>query len=209
MTCVATCAPDQVVEVVRVEDPQEVVDVLCDAFHDYPVMRFVLGPARSDYDADLRTLVGLFVMSRVLRGEYLFGLRTDGGIEAAAVVSRPEVPSPPALAALREEVWAELGTEARSRYESFSAACAPFQPTKPHLHLNMIGVRKQVRRAGRGRIMLDHVHAFSRADSSSNGVSLTTENPENVLLYEHVGYVVMGHSVVAPELQTWALYRPD
>jgi len=196
-------------EVIRVDDPDRVVDVLCDAFRDYPVMRFVLGPARSDYDAALRTLVGLFVMSRALRGEHLFGVMGEGGLEAAAIVSRPGAPMPPSLAALREEVWAKLGAEAHGRYEAFAAACTPFQPTKPHLHLNMIGVRKRVRRTGRARLLLDHVHALSRADPSSEGVSLTTEHPDNVLLDEHVGYVVTGHAVVSPELETWSLYRPD
>jgi GNAT superfamily N-acetyltransferase len=195
--------------VIQVDDPDEVVDVLCDAFRDYPVMRFVLGPSRPDHDADLRTLVGLFVMSRALRGEHLFGVMGESGLEAAAIVSRPGAPSPPALTALREDVWARLGAEARGRYEAFAAACAPFQPTRPHLHLNMIGVRKRVRRTGRARLLLDHVHALSRADPASEGVSLTTEHPDNVLLYEHVGYVVMGHSVVSPQLETWSLYRPD
>ena len=196
-------------EVIRVDDPDEVVDVLCDAFRDYPVMRFVLGSSRSAYDTDLRTLVGLFVMSRALRGEHLFGVMGDSRLEAAAIVSRPGAPMPPALAALREDVWAKLGADARSRYEAFVAACAPFEPSKPHMHLNMIGVRKSVRRTGRARLLLDHVHAFSRADAASEGVSLTTEHPDNVLLYEHVGYVVVGHSVVSNELETWSLYRPD
>jgi hypothetical protein len=52
------------------------------------------------------------------------------------------------------------------------------------------------------------VHALSRDDPESGGVSLSTENPRNVALYEHVGYVVRGHAIVSPELETWALYRP-
>jgi GNAT superfamily N-acetyltransferase len=195
--------------VIAIDDPDEVVGVLCEAFHDYPVMRFVLGRGRADYDRDLRTLIGLFVMSRALRGEYLFGVPGEGGLEAAAIVSRPGTPSPPALVALREEVWTALGADARARYDAFVAACSPLEPTGPHLHLNMIGVRRRAQRGGRGRLLLDHVHALSRDDPGSRGVSLSTENPRNVALYEHVGYAVKGHAVVAPELQTWALYRPD
>jgi GNAT superfamily N-acetyltransferase len=195
--------------VIEVGDPDEVVDVLAEAFHDYPVMRFALGLGRADYGRDLRTLVGFFVMSRALRGEYLFGVRAPGGtgLEAAAIVSRPGAPSPPALVALREEVWTALGAEARARYEAFAAACAPFVPREPHLHLNMIGVRRGAQGSGRGRLLLDHVHALSRDDPRSSGVSLSTENPRNVALYQHVGYVVRGHAAVSPELETWALYR--
>jgi GNAT superfamily N-acetyltransferase len=195
--------------VTEVDDPDEVVDVFCEAFHDYPVMRFVLGRGRVDYDRDLRTLIGFFVMSRALRGEYLFGVRGERGLAAAATVSRPGTPSPPALAALREAVWAALGEEARTRYDAYGAACSPLEPTGPHLHLNMIGVRRGTQGGGRGRLLLDHVHALSREDPESGGVSLSTEDPRNVALYEHVGYVVRGHAVVSPELETWALYRPD
>jgi ribosomal protein S18 acetylase RimI-like enzyme len=198
--------------VIEVDDPYAVVDVLCDAFRDYPVMRFVLGRGRSDYDEDLRTLVGFFVMSRALRGEYLFGVRAgpgSEGLEAAAIVSRPGTPTPPALVTLREEVWASLGADARSRYEAFAAAGAPLVPPEPHLHLNMIGVRPGAQGSGRGRLLLDHVHELSRDDPRSAGVSLSTENSRNVALYEHVGYVVRGHAIVSPELETWALYRED
>ncbi|MGE0159406.1 MAG: GNAT family N-acetyltransferase [Gemmatimonadales bacterium] len=196
--------------VTAVHDPEEVVDVLFEAFHDYPVMRFVLGPGRADYGRDLRTLIGFFVMSRALRSEHLLGVRgAGGGLEAAAIVSRPGAPAPPALSALREAVWSGLGDGARRRYEAFTAACTPFLPEGPHLHLNMIGVRQAVKGRGRGRMLLDHVHALSRDDSESDGVSLSTENPANVRIYEHVGYVVTGHAVVSPDLETWALYRPD
>jgi hypothetical protein len=201
-------------EVIRVDDPEEVVDVLTEAFRDYPVMRFVLGPERDDYAGDLRKLVRFFVMNRVLRDEYLFGVRGDLGLEAVATTSRLGTPpagpgTAAALDELKRRAWADLGADAGERYAAFSAACAPFVPSQPHLHVNMLGVRDRVRRTGRARMLLDHVHAFSRDDPRSAGVSLSTEVPENVLLYEHVGYVVVGHAIVSPELETWALYRPD
>jgi hypothetical protein len=37
-------------------------------------------------------------------------------------------------------------------------------------------------------------------------VSLTTEVPQNVRLYEHFGYEVVGHARVSPELETWGLF---
>ena len=195
--------------VTDVDDPDEVVAVFGEAFRDYPVMRFVLGRERADYDRDLRTLIGFFVMARFLRSEHLFGVRGRSGLEGAATVSRPGSPVPPALAALREEVWDQLGADARARYDAFVAACAPFDPGEPHLHLNMIGVRPTAQRRGRARLLLDHVHALSRDDPHSAGVSLSTERAHNVALYEHVGYRLRGHAVVSPELETWGLYRPD
>jgi hypothetical protein len=54
-------------------------------------------------------------------------------------------------------------------------------------------------------------------DSSSAGVSLTTENPRNVELYRHVGCEVIGHRVVgeyqrdgkATTLETWGMFAPN
>ena len=58
------------VERLSSEDIQDIVDVLCDSFQEYPVMRFVLG-SPADYEDRLRTLVHFFVMARVLRDEVL------------------------------------------------------------------------------------------------------------------------------------------
>jgi GNAT superfamily N-acetyltransferase len=187
-----------------------VVDVLHESFHDYPVMRFVLGPDAADYDGRLRTLVHFFVMARVFRGETLLGVPGGDGLVGVALVSRPGgSPPPPELHELRSEVWGELGSEAEARYGAFADACGPFQVEAPHLHLNMIGVRHVAQGTGVGRYLLEAVHDLSAADSDSYGVSLTTENPKNVALYRHFGYDIVGEAVVGPQLTTWGFYRPD
>jgi len=192
------------------ERASEVVDVLSEAFFDYPVMRFVIGPAAPDYPAALRRLVGLFVAARVLRQEPLLGIPGPAGLEAAAIVSRPGRGSAPeAFRALAEEVWDELGAAARARYDAFARACAPFQIDAPHLHLNMIGVRRSGQGSGLGRRLIDRVHEMSRSDEASVGVTLTTEDPANVPIYQHLGYEIVGHATVAPDLRTWGFFRPD
>jgi hypothetical protein len=83
-------------------------------------------------------------MARVFREETLLGIGDRPHLEAAALVSRPSRrATPTALGDLRALVWAELGTAARARYDAFGVACAQFQIAVPHLHLNMIGVRRQ------------------------------------------------------------------
>jgi len=195
--------------VVPSRDFEEVVDVLCDAFEDYPVMRFVLGDAGA-YDRRLRRLVGFFVKAREVRGEMLLGVPGPDGLIAAAIVSNPHgPPAPPSFQALREAVWNELGAEPRKRYEAFGAACAPFLPAEPHLHLNMIGVRGSAQGHGLGRLLLGAVHDLSLRDSASSGVSLTTEDEANVALYQHFGYSVVGEAEVGPGLRSWSFFRAD
>lgn len=186
-----------------------VVDVLCEAFHDYPVMQFVLGEDSADYLRRLEVLVGFFVQTRVLRGEVLLGIGTGDRLEGAAIVSDPAQPSPTTVGTLRERTWAALGAAERRRYEAFGAACAPFHLDAPHFHLNMIGVRPAAQGKGLSRTLIEGVHRLSEEDPESIGVGLTTEKAENVPLYRHFGYDVVGHATVAPELKTWGFFRRD
>jgi GNAT superfamily N-acetyltransferase len=187
-----------------------VVDVLCEAFRDYPVMRFVLGQDDGPDRAErLRQLVHFFVMARALRGEPLLGIREGDELVAAAIMSFPDGgASPPELAALRDALWHRLGPEARSRYERCGEVWQELGVTVPHVHLNMIGVRRGHQGRGLARRLLEEAQEISRSTSGSQGVTLTTEDTRNVSVYEHVGYHVVGHARIAPELETWAMFRP-
>jgi GNAT superfamily N-acetyltransferase len=192
------------------EHVPEVIRVLCDAFYDYPVMRYVLGGHPDDYEGRLSTLIHFFVMARVLRNEELLGTMDGADLAATALVSYPGRGGPPAeLLALRDEVWDKLDSESRSRYEAFGRACAPFEVEVPHIHLNMIGVSRASQGSGLGRKLMDHVHLMSHGDTSSQGVTLTTEDPANVPLYEHFGYRLVGHVTLSPTMGTWGFFRPD
>lgn len=194
----------------REKDVSEVVDVLCEAFADYPVMQFVLGPRRRRYSEHLQLLIHFFVMARVYRGEFLFGVADRAALQGAALVSRPSGSgSPPELNALREDLWSELGPSARARYEAYGAALTGLGVHAPHIHLNMIGVRRAAHRKGHGRKLLEHVHALSRDDPASSGVTLNTEDEANVPLYERFGYKLVGQVQVAPGLTSWGFFRPD
>lgn len=186
----------------------EIVSVFCDAFWDYPVMRYVLGPTEP-YAQRLDRLVELFVSGRAYRNEPMLGIRDAAGkLAAAATVTLPTVQEPPAaFVALRERIWGELGGRARAAYEAFIAATQQFPFSGPHYHLNMIGVRRSHQGRGLARILLDAVHGISDGSAESAGVSLTTELPRNVELYRHFGYEVHGHARIADDLETWVLFR--
>lgn len=192
----------------------EIVAVLSDAFHDYPVMRYVLGTDAAGHGAPyavrLHRLVQLFASGRAYRNEPMLGVRDDRGmLIGAAVMTLPVTPDPPpAFIALRESIWAELGGDARTRYDEYAGVTQRFAIAEPHHHLNMIGVRRSHRGLGIARQLLEAVHALAAADAASTGVSLTTERAENVAFYERFGYQVRGHARVAPDLETWTMFRP-
>lgn len=188
----------------------EVVEVLGDAFADYPVMRFVLRESGPVYPQHLDALLRFFALARFLREEPVFGVRSGQDLAGVALLSHPDGPrSPPELAELKEHVWWELGSDARDRYEEYGIAAEPLTVRVPHVHLNMIGVRASARGSGLGRRLLDRVHRFAEEARGPEGVTLNTEDPANIALYERFGYEVLGSGDVSGEFRTWGLFRPN
>lgn len=189
-----------------IDDLPRIVDVFCEAFRDYPVMRYVAG-SDGDYSSRLRTLIHFFVSARALRGEPMYGVLDGGDLVAAATASYPEGESPPQLDDVREAAWGVLGDDARARYEACGKAWQTLEVATPHLHLNMIGVRPSAQGSGHAWRLLQAVHALARETPRYEGVTLTTENPVNVAYYRRAGYEVMGHVRVSPGLESWGFFR--
>lgn len=187
----------------------EVVAVHCDAFYDYPTMRFVLGGSDDDYERRLAILIGLFVDTIHLKGGVAFGARENGEMVAAADAVRQGAPSPPELARRREAAWKRLGEPARSRYEAYSAATRVLVPDPPCYYLSMLGVRARCAGRGLARPLIDRVQELSRADPTTTGVYLETEDPRNVGFYQHLGFELTGHVEIGDGLESWGFFRPD
>jgi GNAT superfamily N-acetyltransferase len=188
----------------------EVVDVLAEAFAGYPVMRFTVGD-EGDVAAREARLVRLFVERRVARGGPMYAVSnrensTGNGFLGAILLTTPNEPESPRAAEISAEAWRELGEDARLRYDQYAKASNFFAAYPPHLHLNMIGVRRSIKGGGLGRVLLDKVRALAVEEPSWAGVSLTTENPRNVELYKHFGYEVAGQGEFAPGTPTWGMY---
>ncbi len=192
------------------DDVGEVTEVLCDAFFDYPVMRFVLKDSGDRYKLHLHALISFFVTARAYRSEPILGVFQGDTLAAAALVSFPHRPAySDALSELRNDLWNNLGRAARARYDAFSSACRPFFDGLRPLHLNMIGVLGTQQKRGLGRPLLEAVHSLSREIPFSEGVSLTTEAHENVCLYQHFGYEIVADARVESDLETWGMFRRD
>lgn len=203
-------ASDYSLVILPPEDEELAVDVLCEAFADYPVMRYVIEAREEGYDRSLRNLISLFVSARTLRGGPILAVHDGVSILGVATLTIPgESPIPPRLDRLRKGVWRDLGDLARQRYEKFSDACQGFTVETRHVHLNMVGVRRSHQGKGLARLLIDEVHRYSAADPVSTGVSLTTEDQRNVSLYEHLGYTQVGRVTVAPGFETWGFFRLD
>jgi GNAT superfamily N-acetyltransferase len=178
-------------------------------------MRYVVGEAGNDYPRRLRRLVSFFTQARFSRDDLVLAVRKGGRMVAVANINLPrESPIEFAngvdpLAPYRQQVWDDLGPEARERYEAYGRAAdgAPFP--EPHYHLGMIGARQGSVGKGHARLLLDHLHELSSSHPASLGVSLATEVRRNITLYEHFGYRIVSHERVGEGLETWGFFRSD
>lgn len=192
------------------EDCREAVEVLSRAFHDYPVMRFVVRSQGAAYESGLRRLVEFFTGPRFPRGHPVLGMRSSGGeIVGVASLDPPEhLPETPETIAVRERTKGALGEAARARLRSFDEVEGHLLPSEPHYYLGMLGVVPESQGLGLARELLEAVHELSRQDPASRGVALTTELPRNVQLYEHFGYR-LSDRVELEGLTSWGFFRPD
>ena len=185
-----------------------VSDVLCEAFYNYPVMKYVLGE-KVDYVSRLCRRVKFFVSARALRKEPLLGIyNSDNKLVAAAAVTLPgEIPSPPELLKLRDKLWTELGSEEKLRYENYGNAAFSLLPKEPHHHLNMVGVRNAYQGRGFARQLINAVEELVAEHPKSAGVSLNTEVESNVNFYLHLGYNLLGKTNVDKDIVTWGFFK--
>jgi ribosomal protein S18 acetylase RimI-like enzyme len=184
----------------------EALDVLCAAFHDYPVMRYVIGQADPDYDAKLRELIGLFVEARLTRNVPLIGVYEADQLLGIAVVSPPkEIPVPRELAECHARVERRLGPEAMARFDRYGEACEATDPGHLAHYLGMIAVRPGAQRRGLGHRLIDAVKELARSDPDSAGVTLNTESSGNLLFYERMGFRRGAEADFGP-LHTWSFF---
>jgi len=208
----STQPPDEGSPVIgRLDDTcaDEVTALLCEAFFDYPVMRFVLGDT-PDYAGRLVRLIGLFTAGRWLRGHPVLGLRAGDGTLQAAITMTPRgaFDTPPALVELAGATWGTLGAETKQRYATLCEAWAATEPAGEHWHVNMLGVARAAHGAGHGGRLLAAALDLAAEDPAAQAVDLTTEDAANLGFYTRRGFEVTGQRRVGPTLETWTLVAP-
>jgi GNAT superfamily N-acetyltransferase len=184
------------------------LNILCAAFHDYPVMRYVIGETDPEYDGKLRELIGFFVEGRLMRNVPLIGLYDANDLLGVAVVSPPEeIAMPPELAECHAQVKRRLGREAMARFDRYDEACEATDPGHLAHYLGMIGVRPDAQGRGLGRQLIEAVKDRARFHPNSTGITLNTECESNLPFYERVGFIKGFEADVGP-LHTWSFYWP-
>lgn len=167
----------------------DAVRVLAAAFHDYPVMRFVLKDAADEYDRRLDALIGYFCERRLTQGWPLLGCFVDGRLVAVAGLNDPR---PFVENDAHTRAWSglrtDIGDAAIERLVWYERESDGDAPSEPHHFLGIIGVLPAHQGEGHARALIEHIKARARGDASSIGVCLSTETADNVPFYEHLGF---------------------
>jgi GNAT superfamily N-acetyltransferase len=189
-------------------DKVAALNILCPAFYDYPVMRYVIGEADPEYDGKIRELIGFFVEARLARSVPLIGLHDAGDLLGVAVVSPPEETSmPPELAECLGQVTRSLGQEAMARFDRYDEACEATDPGHLAHYLGMIGIRPDAQGRGLGGLLIEAVKDRTRSHPESKGITLNTECESNLPFYEKAGFIKVAEADVGP-LHTWSFHWP-
>lgn len=188
-------------------DKPEIVAVLAAAFHDYPVMRFVVRTAGDEYEEHLKALVGFYCEVRLLRDWPVLGIREGGSLIAVAMINEPVREPLPLPAEPLAQLRSILGEEAYQRLAWYERHSSEVEPGDPHYFLGMIGVPPVHRGKGYAGELLNRVKEMSAANTASAGVCLSTEDPRNVILYERFGYRVIAEADIG-DMHSWCMFLP-
>jgi GNAT superfamily N-acetyltransferase len=182
------------------------LNILCAAFHDYPVMRYLIGEADPEYDGKLRELINLFVEARLARNVPLIGVLDADELLGVAVVSPPkEIAMPLELIEFYAQAKRRLGREAMARLDRYNNACEATDPGYLAHYLGMIGIRPDEQGRGLARQLIDAVKDRVRAHPESTGITLNTECESNLPLYEKLGFLKCSETDCGP-LHTWSFH---
>jgi GNAT superfamily N-acetyltransferase len=200
-------------EILKVErlnrsDKEDAVSVLASAFHEYPVMRYILKSEGEKYETGLNALMNFFCESRLTREFPLLGIRDNGELVAAAGINEPEYkPRSPELNKVYSDLTRTIGEDAIARYESYEKKANPGLDV-PHYFLGIIGVVQAHQGKGYAKKIVEEVQQMSEAHPTSKGVCLCTEDPPNVPIYEHLSYKIISEADVG-NIHTWAMFRKN
>ena len=193
------------IERITRKEKSEAVEVLRSAFHDYPVMRFVLRTKGEEYATQLKTLMEFYCEARLAKDRPVLGIRNGDSLVAVALIDetslKPWAEMQTELIRLKEII----GKEAYLRLELYEKLSSRGEPSTPHHFLGMIAVRPEYQGKGYARVLMDAVKQISFADAHSSGVCLSTEDPENVRIYEHFGYRIIAE-IDIEELHSWCMF---
>jgi GNAT superfamily N-acetyltransferase len=190
-------------------EKDEAVAVLASAFYNYPLMRYVLKASGKSYKQHLDALIDFFCETRLTRNWPLLGLMEKGKIVAVAGINEPiDKPWPQKLHDIYRELQLTIGEESFARLENYENLSSVNEPEEPHYFLGIIGVLPSFHGQDFAKCLINELQKMSLKNIVSTGICLHTEDSNNVQIYEHLGFRIIGKMKI-DDVQNWCMFRPD
>ncbi len=183
-------APRDIVRTARMDDADEISDILTEAFSDDPVMTWTFGNARP-----VRAL-----FRELARGVYLKDgyAHLVGGAAATLWLPAGAASKLPMMSELRFAGAALRHSGIGALRRAFTAAevMEKHHPETPHYYLFAVGVRKAAHGRGLGGAILRE--GLRMADAAGAPAYLENTNPKNTPLYERLGFKALATLPLPP-----------
>ena len=178
--------------------------VLAEAFHDDPVLAFVLDEGSHGEGSDSKptrhsSLLAAFFANRILGGrgsDHLLVTGDEAGVEAAAIWVPPQGPDDtgPDLTKLGIVNAIALGEAVMEQRRKALIPLFEASPTTPNWYLQFLGTLPSARGRGLASALISEV--TSRCDAEGIGAHLESSDPANVPLYERHGFAVIAEVAI-------------
>lgn len=172
---------------VAADDLDDVVEVVVEAFTDYPYWVW-LEPDRASRVELMRPYYRDDLAAVLSEGSSMGAAR--GGAAALDAVALWWWADGDGDAVFDSPAVSSVPGSAGDRLARAMAAMADLAPAGPHWYLDVLATRSVVRGRGLGATLLRH--GLARADDQDATVYLETSDRANVGLYEHFGFEVTG-----------------
>ncbi len=184
------------------EDVAGAADTLTQAFRDYPFTRHTI--SADDHLARLREFQRIFLAEIGLPYGRVW---VSEGLDAVAVWSTPGSGGAEAVMAELLPTLVGLAGDRADFYASAEGAMEEHRPAEPAWFLGTVGVHPQAQGRGLGRAVVGA--GLREADAAGVPAFLETSAPENVRLYESLGFRVSAeYDLPDGGPHTWSMRRP-
>ena len=195
------------VELIRPEQASVAVELLSEAFKDYPLGVRAFENARRPRPEMLRRMFGFAIGYRLETGIPAFVDVRDGEVVGVATLSVPNGPEMPETYERQwEEIEADMTPAGAELFERYERIQKEVRPREPHVYLVAIGVRPDLQGQGIGRGLVEAVRTLADELPAVNGVALDTHDPHNVPKYEKMGFRVIAERDLMG-LRTWYFWN--
>ena len=177
------------VETLSPTDKPQILDVVCDAFHDNGLMRYALDASGSQYTEHLRTVFDTTCETSFDGSLPIFGIRIDSRLRAVALLWPSKMPSGSAeLRAYQARENSIIPDGAIQRLAEYDAMRKVGKPEAVHHYLDVLAVQSEYQGRGLGRTLVTHIQETVRVDEACTGLRLHTDGEANVAFYQHLGF---------------------